>query len=113
MKNIAIANNINGGFWVDSRLAVGLGLFSGTIRDTFMLILSYSKSDNDEWFIGGVTAISRMTLHSENSVKSALKYLKDERLILDREKIKGRTKCTDYRINFEELRARGFEDCIR
>lgn len=77
-----------------------------------MEIFSYSRLGDDEWFMGGVIELERISLRSENCVKDALKYLVNENLIFKRERKEGKIKYTDYRTNFDEVRARGFGEHI-
>ena len=112
-EDIAIINSINGGYWTDRRLAIGLGMKSSALRDIFMMILSYSKLGSDEWFRGGVITFMRETLRSENCIKKALEYLDKEKLIFTKERHEGKVEYTDYRTNFDELRARGFAEYIK
>lgn len=111
-EDINIIKNIKGWTITDKQLGVGLGLPSGIKRDTFMEIFSYSRLGDDEWFMGGVIELERISLRSENCVKDALKYLVDKNLIFKRERKEGMIKYTDYRTNFDEIRARGFGEHI-
>lgn len=112
-EDIAIINSINGGYWTDRRLAVGLGMKSGALRDIFMMILSYSKLGSDKWFMGGANTLMRETLRSLNCVNTALDYLTKEKLIFEKKRPEGKVEYTDYRTNFDELRARGFAEYIK
>lgn len=111
-EDINIIKSIEGWTVAHKQLGVGLSLKSGIDRDTFMEILSYSRLGGDQWFMGGVIELMRISLRSENCVKKALKYLLDKNLIFKRERKEDKIKYTDYRTNFDELRARGFGEYI-